>query len=264
MQGNADGNVYVADTLNHTIRKIGDCALITDTLFLAQFGDGGGLTSDIVLKNPSADDTVTGRVDFFGGDGSPLSIDIAESSQPLRVGSGGVLPRVQKTGVDFEIGPRDSVTISTTGQGQSALVGAAVVSASGRLGGVVRFSVSVFDPGIMGVGQSSPVAGFITPVRRKEGGINTGVALHNPGGAPIDITLRLLRDGAEVDVIVLEDFPARGHTAKFINELFEDVDTSDFVGTLVVTVEGGMVTATALEQALAPGQFTALPVTPLN
>ena len=41
-------------------------------------------------------------------------------------------------------------------------------------------------------------------------------------------------------------------------------DTNDFEGTLVVEVTGGEVAATALELGNQPGQFTTLPVTPLQ
>ena len=60
------------------------------------------------------------------------------------------------------------------------------------------------------------------------------------------------------------DFPASGHLARFIGELFPFADTDDFEGTLVVEVTGGAVAATALELGPGPGQFTTLPVAPLE
>ena len=41
-------------------------------------------------------------------------------------------------------------------------------------------------------------------------------------------------------------------------------DWDDFEGTLVVEVSDGRVAAIALELGTQPGQFTTLPVTPLN
>ena len=54
-------------------------------LRFAQFGNGGGFTSDLVLTNPSASAAVSGQVDFFDNDGLPLSIGIAgsEGAAPL-------------------------------------------------------------------------------------------------------------------------------------------------------------------------------------
>ena len=46
--------------------------------------------------------------------------------------------------------------------------------------------------------------------------------------------------------------------------LFPDADTHDFEGTLVVEVTDGRVAATALELGTEAGQFTTLPVTPLE
>ena len=67
---------------------------------------------------------------------------------------------------------------------------------------------------------------------------------------------------------IIEDFLAGGHLAQFIGGggeiLFPDADTNDFEGTLVVEVTGGEVAATALELGNQPGQFTTLPVTPLQ
>ena len=66
----------------------------------------------------------------------------------------------------------------------------------------------------------------------------------------------------------IEDFPAGGQLAQFIGGggevLFPDADTDDLEGTLVVGVTGGKVAATALELGTQAGQFTTLPVTPLE
>ena len=51
---------------------------------------------------------------------------------------------------------------------------------------------------------------------------------------------------------------------KFIDQIFTNVNTDDFEGTLVVRVIGGQAAATALELGSLPGQFTTLPVTALN
>ena len=79
-----------------------------------------------------------------------------------------------------------------------------------------------------------------------------------------DIQGQLVNNGTET----ITNFPGRGHLAQFIGgageTLFPDANTDDFEGTLVVEVTGGSVAATALELGTEPGQFTTLPVTPLN
>jgi hypothetical protein len=99
------------------------------------------------------------------------------------------------------------------------------------------------------------------------GGINTGIAIQNTEDHPVDLLLRLVtKDGQEVAgaILQIEEFPAQGHLAAFIDELFLTADLADFNGNLIVQVQGGEVAATALELGSQAGQFTTLPVTPLR
>lgn len=128
---------------------------------------------------------------------------------------------------------------------------------------MVRFRIS--EIGIAGVGATEPTSGFISPVRRNAL-INTGVALSNAESCAVtlDLTLRS-QQGQEVPGgrRTLEDFPARGHLARFIDELFPQAQTA-FDGVLVAKATGGEIVATALELGHEPGQFTTLPVTSLR
>ena len=71
-----------------------------------------------------------------------------------------------------------ALTISTHGRGVLK-VGSVAVAADGPIGGVLRFDIPAL--GVAGVGDSPPVRDALVPVRRQEGGINTGVAVHNRG-----------------------------------------------------------------------------------
>ena len=227
---------------------------LTEKLFFAQFGNGPGLVSDIVLTNPSATDAILGRVDFLDDNGLPFLAGI--------VGEG------ETSSVDFSVSPLGVATISTDGLGAVAVVGSAVISSESTLGGVIRFNISGI--GIAGVGASPPLSGFVVPVRRAAGGINTGVAIHNTEETAVTLDLTL-RDpqGAPVPngTSTIADFPAGGHLAQFIGGpggLFPEADTDDFQGTLVVQVTGGNAAAAALELGTLAGEFTTLPVTPLQ
>lgn len=223
------------------------------TLYFAQFGNGGSehYSSDIVLVNSSTQNQVMGQVEFVNDNGEPLEIGI--------LGQGQVIG-----GVGFSVPPLAALTMSTDGNG-SLKVGSIVVTSDASLAGVVRFNLPAI--GIAGVSDSEPLSRFITPVRRQAGGINTGIAVVNTEEAPVTLSLSL-RDAAGQEVFggasTIESLPGRGHLAQFINELFSDADTSGFQGTLVVEVTGGRVAATALELGPNPGQFTTLPVSPLN
>ena len=218
--------------------------------------------SSIVLTNPSSSDQVTGSIHFLDDEGEVLPIGIASAGQDQVLVSTAAVPLEVTSRVEFSILPLAAATISTDGQGEVA-VGSAVVTSEAVLGGVVRFEIQGI--GIAGVGASQPVKAFVAPVRRELGGINTGIALHNTESRPISLDLTLYtQGGVEAATRMIEDFPARGHVAKFIDELFPDTDTDSFEGTLVVEVTGGKVVATALELGTKPGEFTTLPVTPLQ
>ena len=231
-------------------------------LWFAQFGNGGGLVSEIVLTNPSSTDQIAGSVDFFDENGLALPIGIAGTGPEQVLLTTTALPSEVTSGVDFSIPPLGTVTISTDGTG-NAVAGAAVVTSVAPLGGVIRFSIP--NRGIAGVGASEPVSGFIAPARRKLGSINTGIAIHNTESQSVNLKLTLrTAGGMEIAETTIENFTAREHRDDFIDKLFPNTDTEDFEGTLVVQVTGGEIVATALELGVALGQFTTLPVTPLN
>lgn len=228
-------------------------------LFFAQVGNGGGFKSDLVFPNPTTK-TVTGAVSFGDDNGSAISLD-----------SGGVTAQSVPPGetvlfqlgsaVKFSIPPLGVVTLSTSGQGD-VKVGSAAVLSDEHIGGVIRFTIP--NVGIAGVGESPPLKGFIIPVRRTAGDINTGIAIRNISNKAVNIELSLRSGDREVASTRLDNFPAHGHLARFINELFRAVNTDNFVGTLVVRVSDGELAGTALELGPKPGQFTTLPVIPLR
>ncbi len=230
-----------------------------ETLYMAQFGNGQGFTSDIVLANPTADQTASGTISFAGNEGLPLEVTIVGDTGSASAHR--IIPLQAGSEVEFSIPPRASITLSTDGQGD-LVEGSARVLSNLRLGGVIRFSIPAI--GIAGVGASPPMDGFIVPVRRQAGGINTGLAIFSREVRPVTLVLTLYSDGQQIATTTIEDFVARAHLARFIDGLFPEVDTTDFVGTVVVEVIDGQVTATALELGRQPGQFTTLPVTPLE
>ncbi|MEE2840002.1 MAG: choice-of-anchor V domain-containing protein, partial [Acidobacteriota bacterium] len=242
--GNFDSTGDHINTLQLTVPQQTPPEL-TEKLFFAQFGNGTGLISSIVLTSPSATNTITGRIDFLDDDGLPFPVAIA--------GTG------TTTTVDFSVPPLGTVTISTDGQGTLA-VGSAVVNSESTLGGVIRFNIS--GVGIAGVGAGVPLSGFITPVRRIAGGINTGIAIYNTeeDAVTLELTLRDAEGTPVTDgTTTIVDFPAGGHLAQFIGGLgevlFPDANTDDFQGTLVVQVTGGNVASATLELGTVAGEF---------
>jgi len=222
-----------------------DRALTDQISCLPHLGTGQGLSSDIVLTNPSASEVLTGSVEFRDDDGLEQEFEIV-----------GLGPR---SSVDFTIQPLGSVTIRTDGTGE-LVTGSAVIHAGMEPGAVVRFRIP--EIGIAGIGTSVPAQALVVPVRKRSDGLNSGIAFSNPSEWPVALNLILSdsegRKIATGDSIVL---PAGGHLARFFNELFPTVTATEFEGTVAVEVRySSEVGATALELGPAPGQFTALPV----
>lgn len=225
----------------------------TFTQYFAQFGNGGGLTSDVVLNNPSIGNRLSGHLDLTNDDGLPLILALQLSA--------GAEAQIDGNRVDFSLPALGALTISTDGTG-AVTAGAATVTSNGAFGGLIRFSIPGL--GTTGVAGGQAMNGFLAPVRRTPQGINTGIAVQNTTDQPISLELSL-RDnsGTEIAAGQIENLPAHGHLAQFITELFSNLPAS-LDGVLVVQAVGGQVAATALEQGPGPGEFTTLPVTPVG
>ena len=152
------------------------------------------------------------------------------------------------------------LTISTHGRG--ALVSGSVrVASDGPIGGMLRFEHPAL--GVAGVGASPPLSDALFPVRRQEGGINTGVALHNLESSPGLLRCDLMREGVLLDAASIP-LEANGQTSWFLDTTFTRADTSDFAGSVRCDAIGeGLFTAVALELDAVNRIFTTLPVVPV-
>ena len=238
-------------------------------LNFAHFANGDGLTSDLVFVNLSTERSrpaptpfhsdilpVRPAIYFYGTDGEPMAaesvVDITGDLEVMEDGGLTVLTEMEPLGV---------LTISTHGQGE-LVSGSVRVAADEPIGGVLRFDLPGI--GVAGVGVSSPISDALFPVRRQEGGINTGVAVHNLGEEAIEVTCRLMSAGV---VLEEEEIPleANGQSSWFIEEEFTRTDTSDFLGSVRCTAPGeGLFTGVAVELDAGNRIFTTLPVVPVE
>ena len=222
----------------------GDLTASEDPLIFAQFGNGSGFTSSIFLIN-SSNTTATGRVEFFDDAGNPL--DNGLSTQ----GSAGT--------PQFNIPPGGGAVLETDGAGDLVVGSARVILQTGVVGGVLRFAFPGI--GLAGVGISPSVEGAIVPVRRSaSAGLSTGIALAaESDGVLVNCTLRK-PDGEEVVGGIVEiNLAANGHAARFLEELFPGVDTSEFEGTLTLeSSNGARFASAAIELGRSAGEFTTL------
>ena len=219
-------------------------------------GKSGEMTniSDLVLVNVETS-TVNAAIYFYGKNGHIIPadslVDMTGDMEPAE--DGGVTVAIEGLG---------EMTVSTNGEGEF-VTGSVKVFSTGRIGGVLRYDISMI--GVAGVGASAPVSDAIFPVRRMEGGINTGVAIRNLGSAPTEVTCHLMQGGRRLGDPVSGELPADGQIALFIDQLFRTANTSDFSGSVrCMAAEGGMFTAVALEMDSANQIFTTLPVVPVD
>ena len=162
--------------------------------------------------------------------------------------------------VQTEMEPLGVLTISTHGRGELVSGSVRVVS-DGPIGGMLRFEHPAL--GVAGVGASPPVSDALFPVRRQEGGITTGVALHNLESSPGLLRCDLMREGVLLDAASIP-LEANGQTAWLIDQAFPGADTSDFAGSVRCDAVGeGMFSAVALEMDPGNRIFTTLPVVPV-
>ena len=162
--------------------------------------------------------------------------------------------------VQTEMEPLGELTISTHGRGE-LVTGSVRVVSEGPIGGMLRFEHPDF--GVAGVGASPPLSDALFPVRRQEGGITTGVALHKLESSPRLLRCDLMREGVLLDFVSIP-LEANGQTSWFIDQAFPAADTSNFAGSVRCDAVGeGLLSAVALEMDPATRTFTTLPVFPV-
>ena len=223
-------------------------------LDFTHFANGGNIVSSLVLVNPGAD-AVRPAIYFYDQQGDPIAAEsMLDVPADMEIGNDGALsPRTA-------MNPLGELTISTHGRGVLK-VGSVTVAAAGPVGGVLRFDIP--GHGVAGVGDSPPVRDALVPVRRQDGGINTGVAVHNRGTTALLVRCRLMRDGAVLEETMIP-LAANGQDSRFIEQVFPTADTSDFVGSVrCLTSEPGLFSAVAFELDGVHRIFTTLPVVPV-
>ncbi len=187
-------------------------------LTFAQFADGGGIISEVLLSNVSQSHEMV-NVSFRGDQGQP--IELSTKGMPTQL-------------VSLEVYPGGVDRLLTDGVG-NVKVGSVEVrslvnsSADSKLAASLIFNLN---------GQTSvppPVASDAQNVFVENNAkYNSGVALANPGAVEITILLRLLGiGGAQIDSRPAT-LAAHGHLAQFLTELFPNCP-DDFMGSVQAT-----------------------------
>ena len=159
------------------------------------------------------------------------------------------------------IEPLGELTISTNGRGE-VVTGSVMVL--GDFGGVLRFDFP--GVGVAGVGASAPVRDAIFPARRMKQGIDTGIALRNPGTEAMEVRCQLMREGETFETVPIP-LAANGQKAQFLTEMFSFIEAADVEGSGSVKCTapfGRTFTGVALEMDTGNRIFTTLPLVPLT
>ena len=222
------------------------------TLDFAHFANGDGTTSDLVFVNVGSV-PVRPTLYFYDTEGKPIDPgSVVDVTGDLEVTEDGGLsiPAME---------PLGELTIATHGQGV-VVTGSVRVVAFGPIGGGLRYNLPAIGEAV--VGASPPVSDALFAVRRQEGGITTGVAVHNLEAEAMEVVCELMQEGVLRDTVSLS-LEANGQTAWLIDGAFPGTDTSDFVGSVRCDAPA-MFSAVALEMDPGTRVFLTLPLFPVN
>ena len=225
------------------------------TLDFTHFANGDGTTSDLVFVNVPPQ-PVRPAIYFYDTEGNPIAAEsVVDITGDLEIREDGGLA------VRREMEPLGELTISTHGRGEQVTGSVRVVSGA-PIGGMLRYNLP--HVGVAVVGAGPPLGDALFPVRRREGGINTGVAIHNLEEEPMEVSCRLMSGGTVLEEVGIP-LEANGQTSWSIDQAFTAADTSDFVGSVrCYTVGEGLFSAVALEMDSGTRIFTILPVVPVD
>jgi hypothetical protein len=233
------------------------------TLYFPQIADGIqgndlGWATAIALTNTAAIGTATasGTITFTQDNGTPLNLLLVdEQERPLANGNS----------VSFEISggqTRFFLTGRFTGAISALKTGYATVTSTQPLAGSAIFiqALAAKQIGEASVFAAAPLTRQTCGVL-KGPGLDTGVAVANPGTSTANVTFQLLNTDGVIIATATRNLEARNHTAFFTRELFPNAPAA-FYGSLRINSDTGIV-ATALFFDDS-GPFSTLPVFPLQ
>ena len=225
-------------------------AAVGAVLNFAHFANGDGITSALVFVNAGST-PARPEVYFHDTAGEPVAAEsVVDVTGDLAVAEDGSLT------VHTVIEPRGELTIATHGRGE--LVSGSVRVVTGvPIGGVARYSAP--GVGVAAVAAGPAVRDVLLPARRRKGGINTGVAIHNLEEEALGVSCRLMSGGMALEEAEIP-LEANGQASWCLENVFTAADTSDFMGTVHCSVPGiRRFRAIAVEMDAAQRNFTALP-----
>jgi len=214
-------------------------------LNFAQFADGGGLFSQIMLFNLDSTSPASATVTTRDDAGELLPVDLngeqSNGSLGITVPAGGLM------------------LLRTDGAGP-VVAGSVTVTSNRVLAGVVLFGGPF---GVAGVGSSFPqVEGLAAPMENNVAlEVTTGIAVMNLEAEAATLALELCNSNNTQLAAATWPLAGNGHTARFVNEFAwtPAVDFTDFKGILRVR-SNRRIAGTVLQQRSKQSELATMPV----
>ncbi len=211
-------------------------------------GQGAFYTIIILINETQA--PAFARIRFFKSDGTAFPVTV--------VGQG--------TGSEFNVtvGAAGSAYLQTDGTGDLA-AGYAVVTSTGPVGGTAMFGWRTGAGGTIteaGVGASASETEFSVPVIYIRNVTSTGIAMANPSGSAVQLSVKLKDTSGKTVEEVTVNLAAGQQKPSYVHEsaLFPSLATAErFSGTLQITAPKG-VAVTAVKQTMQEGLITTFPI----
>ncbi|MDA2933392.1 IPT/TIG domain-containing protein [Acidobacteria bacterium AH-259-D05] len=231
-QSQQEGQKVAALTLRQNINQQGEPifatlpvvdltpAANTESIVFPQVGAGEGLSTQLVLMNLSQE-RVSGQIQLFDDEGVALELELEGTSAtafPYQIEPDGTFrgefARSSGTGVGYAV-----VTLQ---EGSRTPSGSAIFQFKSGSSVLSEAGVEAITPTI-----ASRI--FVDNV-----GTRTGVAIANPQNIATTVTFDLLNSSGSFLQRTTQDLSARGHVAKFADELFSDLEPG-FTGLMEIT-----------------------------
>jgi outer membrane protein assembly factor BamB len=194
------------------------------------------LRTELFFLNTGEAGTV--KVEFFGSDGSPLSLSLDAS------GSGSTF--------EWPIGRGQVVTLATVPSVGLNVGYAKVTTTAGVTGnaifGMVQRGVVLFETGVPATEASVEQRLFF---EFEITGRDTALAICNAEVNPVGLDLELLDDSGQVMAQAGIELPGKGHRAQYVSELFPGVKEREIPtrGILSIRAEGDVAILSLLQEA---------------
>jgi hypothetical protein len=209
---------------------------------VAQAAGGGDWQTEITVRNPSTTTAVQGIVNFFSPIGTLMPAAVTDPN------------------ISFLIPPGGSTTVSTHNKG-SFSGGFAKVFSNGNVTVESRYGYPAYTANNLR-GTTVTSRSVSLPVRVANGGLtNTGIALITNSAGTLSATLTnafgLPIPGGSASVAV----PAGIQIAAFVSEVLTTITSTEYAGTLTITITSGTISVMALQfdTTITPVTITPLP-----